>query len=688
MSASGKFAVALAVLAVLLVALFVVRQPGGRGDAAVPAPRAAPPPAAQPNVAPAAGAAQSADHPAAQPSGRTAAADPAALDAPRSPAPSAIEGWRAQGSVRAAAGSAPIAGARIDLWLRHTDGSSSPLGRATSAADGAFALGLDRLTQVDAAQLANARVEGRIEAAGFQPFAVSVPLSSAVAQRVALDARLVDGAAVRGRAVDSAGKPVPRATAAISIADGRSGPGGLTLVTEAEADGDGLFALGFPAAGKLFLTVRADGVGVHSREIEVEARRDRDVGDVVLKGGPPLAGVVLYADDTPAPLLELWALEGETAFKPDAFESAVRRTREVERDDAGLSWSRTFTDAEGRFAFHGLRPDHFSLKAADPAIVIEPRQGRWEPGQTNVQLQVQTPLLVVRVVDESGAAMPGALVEVTDLGVEADGAFTPGGTRRIVARGASAAASFSADPETPMAVRARLRGKVAPEKIVFFGQGTQHLEETLVLAPRPKPGSLRFTVAGTEASRVSLRVALASPATGQRDEDLGVLEADAQGVVAGVPAGDHQLVVDFAGEAGAWFFPWKSRTAVHVAADAQTEVVVEPVVGARLALQCVLSGPPPKGYDESAPAAQRRDRFGARFVLVPAGGGQERTLDLRLGAEDVYLLVPGETAEARDLQSAGDFVVRVEGQHWMSTETRIRLTAGRRFAATVELRAR
>ena len=40
------------------------------------------------------------------------------------------------------------------------------------------------------------------------------------------------------------------------------GPGGLTLVSETEADGDGLFALGFSAEKKLFLTVRADGIGV------------------------------------------------------------------------------------------------------------------------------------------------------------------------------------------------------------------------------------------------------------------------------------------------------------------------------------------------------------------------------------------------------------------------------------------
>jgi hypothetical protein len=275
------------------------------------------------------------------------------------------------------------------------------------------------------------------------------------------------------------------------------------------------------------------------------------------------------------------------------------------------------------------------------------------------------------------------------LGLEADGSFTPGGTRRAVARGPAAAATFSADPETPLALSARLRANAAPEKIVFFGQGTLHLEETLVLAPRARGGALRFHVAGADPAELGLRVALASPATGLRDEDLGVLEADAQGLVAGVPPGEHRLHVDFTGAVGGWYFPWESPAPVKVAAAGETVVAIEPVQGARLAIECALTGPPPAGFEG---AASKRERYGARFVLAPAdaapGSGSERTLDLRLGAEDVYQLVPGETAESRDLLPPGDWTLRVEGAHWMPTQTRVRLVAGRRLAALVEVRAR
>jgi protocatechuate 3,4-dioxygenase beta subunit len=620
------------------------------------------------------------------------------------------EVWQARGSVRAAIGSAPIAGARVDVRLRRVDGAEIALTRTTSAADGSFAAPLEPLSRSEAESAARApspapgsagaeslgteysgaSIVARIEADGFQPLVLSTPLDRAASRHVVFDARLPEGATVRGRAVGSGGQPVPHATVALSIANSVSGPGGLRLLVEGEADGDGRFALGFTATAKLVLSLRADGVGIHSREIDVETRRDRDLGDVVLAGGPPLAGIVLHLDGTPAQELELWAIEGSLAFQSDGFETAVRRAREVERD-AGLSWSRALTDSKGRFEFRGLRPDHYAIKTLDPTVVIEPRQARFEPGQTNVELQVQTPLLYVRVTDGAGAPIRGAIVECTDLGVEPDGSYSPGGTRRALTRGPAAGAGFSADPETPLALRARSGRRVSPEVIVFFGQGTQHLEQVLVLAPRGRGGQLQLRVNGMDPADVSMRVALASPATNQRDEDVGVLEADPQGVVAGVPAGEHRLIVDFSGAAGQWCFPWTSPQPVRVTAEETTDVAITPVRGARLQVTCDLVGPAPSGMTDAG--ERGRSQFGARFVLAPADPGAqagigERTLDLVLGDESVYQLLPGETADARDLLRAGDWIVRVEGPHWMPTATRIRLMAGRRLPVAVEVRAR
>jgi len=616
----------------------------------------------------------------------TGAQGPAMGDA-SSAAPRSGDGWTARGSVRTAVGSAPVADARVVLEVRTSEGLVLDLARVRSDATGAYSAALPRLDALTARELASARIEARVEAAGFQPAESGTRLQPAPARDVTVDARLDEGAALRGRAVDARGAPVPRVTAAISLRDGRSGPGGLTLVDETIADADGRFALGFAAGGKVHLSLRAEDAGVHAREIEVVARKDHDVGDVALGGGDRMSGIALHVDGTPAKNLELWAIEGETSFQPDSFATAVRRAREVERNE-GLSYARTFTDEAGRFEFRALRPDHYSVKPADPAIVVEPRQALFEPGQTNVELRVETPILVVRVVDDAGAPVPGALVEATELGLESDGSYTPGSTRREATRGARALATFSADPETPLAVRARLGTRVSPERIVYFGVGTQHLEEELALGTRASNGRIRLSLVGTDAKDLTMRLAIASTATRLVDEDLGLLDVGADGIATGIPPGEHRLILDFAGAAGAWFFPWKSPEIVMVPTEGEVVVAVEPVAGARLWIECMLVGPPPSGLDEASKPAVHRERFGARFVLVPADGSRERSLDLRLGGDDVQILLPGETAEARDLLPAGDYTVRVEGARWMPTDTRIRLLPKKRLTARVEVRAR
>ncbi|MBL8862894.1 MAG: hypothetical protein JNK02_12925 [Planctomycetes bacterium] len=598
--------------------------------------------------------------------------------------------WSARGSVRALAGGEPVAGARIALDVVLADGRTRTLATTESAADGTFRAVLPGLSTRSATELAGARVAARVEARGFQPGRARAPLAPGAplgARRVELEIRLAEGALVRGRAVDTHGAPVPRATAAIALQDGRSGPGGLTLVDEAEAGDDGRFVLGFAAGATLHLALRADGFGVHAREIEARAREDLDVGDVVLGGGDRLAGIARHVDGTPARHLELLAMEGEALIQPDGFASVVRRAREVERGE-GLSWSRTTTDEGGAFEFRALRMQHFAIVAADPAVVVEPRQARFQPGQTDLELRVETPLLVVRVVDEHGQPVHGALVEVVDLGLDEAGGYVAGGSRRAATRGPGALAAFSVDPETPMAVRARLGARASPEQLVFFGTGVQHLERELALAPRAQGGRLRLVLADAALSGARLRVALASPVTGLVDLDLGVRETDEDGVLEGLPPGAHRLFVEVEGPAGAWLFPWSAREPVQIPSEGEALVTIVPERGGRLALTAELVGPPPTGFDGAAPPAMQRERFGARFVLVPAAGGAERSLDLVVGGESGFLLLPGETGEVRDLLLPGDYELRLEGARWISTRTRVRLVAGQRLAAHVELRAR
>jgi hypothetical protein len=84
----------------------------------------------------------------------------------------------------------------------------------------------------------------------------------------------------------------------------------------------------------------------------------------------------------------------------------------------------------------------------------------------------------------------------------------------------------------------------------------------------------------------------------------------------------------------------------------------------------------------------QRERYGTRIALVPRGEGVERTLDLVVGGESGGVVLPGETADARDLLVPGDYDLRVEGARWRPLSTRIRLTAGKKLTAFVELLAR
>jgi hypothetical protein len=203
---------------------------------------------------------------------------------------------------------------------------------------------------------------------------------------------------------------------------------------------------------------------------------------------------------------------------------------------------------------------------------------------------------------------------------------------------------------------------------------------------------VRLVLADPPAGEVTFRAAIASVATGHRDEDVGLLEAGTDGVITGVPPGEHRLEVDFGGAGGTWFFPWRSPDPVLVASGEETRVLVAPESGARLAVAVSLSGPPPAGLGDPAAspaaAAAQRDRFGVRVSITPAEGGSERSLPLRVGGADVVALLPGEVAEVDVLLPPGDYVVGTGGTRWMHVKTPVRLVAGRRLEAHVDVRAR
>ncbi len=610
----------------------------------------------------------------------------ASVPAPADPAVEVEARWHAAGSVHARGGP-PLGAATVSLALRTVDGDETPLGEARSAADGAWRLALPALDARSPLELAGVFVVARADAAGFQPLTTQRRIEDSFdSARVAIDLYLVPGSALRGRAVDDEGRPVARATAALFVRGPSGGSAELIPAGEVRADAGGRFALGFVSAAGYHLLVRAEGVGVHRARLDLAADQDRDLGDLALRGGDPLRGVALHADGQPAQHLELWALEGNMAFRPNGLAEAVGRIALAELGD-GLSIGRTWTDAQGRFSIGGLRPDHYALVSPDPGIVIEPRQGRWEPGQQNVTLTVHSPRIVVTVVDGEGRPVPGAVVECTEVSLEDEGRALAGETRRAVTRGAEGVATFAADPETPVAIRARARGVSSAERLVFLGQGVEHREEQLVLSAPRGTGRIRLVYGGDPVPQPPrLCAVLTSPVSGLRDEERGTLEADASGVLHDVPAGEHGLIVEALG--GHWF-PWRSSVPVRVEPGAETPVTVAPRLGGRLTVRCTLVGRPPSGLEELAPeGGARRGRFGVHFTLTPLGGGRTQALALRVGDAEHPALLPGESGLTTALLEPGDYTLRAEGPAWIGSEATVRVVPGSEIPAVIDVRAR
>lgn len=191
-----------------------------------------------------------------------------------------------------------------------------------------------------------------VTARGFVPLQQTVATKDAGAS---LTLRLERGAIVRGRCVDEKGAVVVGAAVAV---DGR-GANEFVLT-----GADGRFELPGVGAEERTLVVRMDGYAVTPvREVSSD-QREVDVGDVLLRVGGTIRGVVLDAEEKPAKdarvELRLDGIDGEIAqFETD--ESGVfvfshvaleKHTLRATEGGAGNSWS-----AKRHATLTGVVPD-------------------------------------------------------------------------------------------------------------------------------------------------------------------------------------------------------------------------------------------------------------------------------------------------------------------------------------------
>lgn len=622
------------------------------------------------------------------------------------PAPGSIEGWRIEGRIVARDGTTPRdASVTIEL-SSSTD--SRVLGEIAADAEGRFSQAAPALAALDPDRAPPVEVRVTVDARGFRPARVRRPIDLRAADRTArMEVRVEPGERVTGRIVDGAGRPVARASVALSLAggaDARRRP-----LEEVETGPDGRFLLGFTSSTHYVLQARHENVGTALiEELSLDAGEARALGDLPLVGGAEVRGTVRHPDGEPVAWLELEAFEEDLAASANGSFVARRDVRVRERGD-GLTSARATTDESGAFRIRGLRPGRFVLRATDADMRLAPEDARVSPGARDVMLTLDAPRLVARVVDEDGAPVRGADVRWTELVPRPDGGFAPGRRREAGTIWPGAVATFlipraNAGAQARVCLQATLGGRRGPEQIVDL-IGTPTAQRIELRLPRASAtGVLQIAVNGADGVPLQdLRVALESAVTGERAFEF---EADADGRVRDVPVGTYHVVVGYAPGSERDHFPVESPEAVTVHAGETTTAAWTARRGARCTIVVSTRGAlsPERGArldrwraaagtDESTRRAldsSTRADLGVAVELTPAEGGAPRPVQFRPGDGRGLLAraLPGETLVGEELFEPGLYTLSVTGETWRPVTPRtIRLDAGASTPESVVLEA-
>lgn len=606
---------------------------------------------------------------------------------------------RVEGRVHARGGVA-IAGAHVSIDLAVGD-DVQRLGFATSGTDGNYALELPKL---EGWPTGAGEVRVQADALHFRPGRLVLPLAATHDPFVVrADVRLEQGERLSGRVVDRALKPVRDATVVLSVESIRNGITNYVTVEELRTKNDGSFDAGFTSSARYHVAARAEGIGTAFKDaLELEAGVAQNLGDLVLKGGAAISGTITHADGTPAGDFELWAIDGNFANDPNGLALAAMKAPETERGD-GLAYTRTFSDAAGRYSLGGLRPGQYALRTPDTHAILEPHQSRFEPGTEKLELKVMSSRLTVRVVDEHGAPVRSASVRLTDLSTLTDGSYQAAGTRTEAVHGPDGVAAFVVEPESPVAVQAFTATRTSAEEVTILAQNQFTHEIVLVVSNAIGEGRLILDVQGADGHALTnLWVSVLSSVTKARHEELGTLETDAEGRLPPIPAGTYQLLIGFAPGTDRNHFPVRTSAPLVVKAGETTTLALRAQQGGRMAVTLSVRGEMPPGFELKLPAnpsvserraaqSKQRAHFGTNVSIRPTTGGPLRPLHFRDAAGTGLWseILPGETLTTEDLIEPGTYDVAIESLTFATTATTsVRVDAGRAADTTIPVRLR
>lgn len=224
---------------------------------------------------------------------------------------------------------------------------------------------------------------------------------------VSLTAVLTRGGRLRGRVVDESGNAIERAKLVASIDPLVFGQGGFE-VRESVSDAQGGFQLDAVTAGNVDVALSGAGVLERAVAAKVLDGQTTELGDVVLKRGATLVGVLRWSDGRACPAVNVRADFDPAALSGMSALNAMQGAR-----------GEATSDAEGRFAIVGLGKGPFVLSAsAKPAEGTAEHRARLAgvtPGSKSYELVLEAPLaLAGRVVGPDGSGVVKAQVRAQE----------------------------------------------------------------------------------------------------------------------------------------------------------------------------------------------------------------------------------------------------------------------------------
>ncbi len=643
MGTAAKLLVSAGVLLVLSVPVVLATWSGG-GNGAEPQDRL-------PSIAGAPGVA-GAEH-----TESTRVAVPAADEVPAPVAGTAAD-FVARGTVHDDLGK-PVAGAmvRVSLNFEPLDYPSWDPVLAEGRTDAAGRFDIDfGAAATSASPYVRDRYEVRVlaTAAGLLP-ALETVRSSLAASAEQWEPGLVlqpEPKVVRGRVVDTAGRPVAGAAVGL-LAPGETDE----LLGGPRTGEDGTFAI--PVYTGIFdvIAVALDrGVG-RTGPVDLDDRFDATVPDIRIVEGGVLEGEVVAPDGSKVADLEVTAAPG--GFK----DLVVYFPRHHGFD--GLREGSTRTDKQGRFRFAGLLPGEYHLLPRS-CHSMEGNERPFATGSTDIRLVVERYRLHVHVRDELGQPLDGADLMYRSPPDNPGGAHSPGPGH----------VALQAFPGRTFIVAAHIPGRRSAEASVDVPEGRYESSLTLTLAPLfDAPGSIRIRIEDQDGQGVPCAAArLATPLTGLRlrsdRRDLG----DGETLLETVPPGRYVLSVApgeslIPGDPDVTLFS-RIRREVEVGSGEETVVVLTGTSGARVR------------FTIHAPVGDDAESLTGWQVTAQRGGGAPERMRAFITQfpdgdwQKAGPFHPGLPALSNDLYEPSSYIFRFRFSGYLPVETTALLKPG------------